>query len=224
MPIRTVPNTASVAEPMGGKLFAPAAARNLAPLIETLARVLPEYTTQQDGDQKHALELASGTGQHVVGLANHFPGLHWTPSELAADRRQSIDLYAAEAAQHNIATALELDATQPGWSAKLGPFDLVFLSNLTHLISAGEVQTLLSETQKVLTSGGIFAVYGPFMRDGQLISDGDRRFHASIQENDPEAGYKDTTDMARWCADAGLTVKDTIDMPANNLLILAHKA
>lgn len=214
MPIRSVPTTASIAEAKNGKLFAPAAARNLKALQAELKKVAPQAG--------RALELASGTGQHVVGLAAAHPALLWTPSEVDPERLASIELYAAESGCDNIAPALELNATETGWSERHAGFDLVLLSNLLHLISDEEAQTLISEVQKALTAGGLFAVYGPFMRDGRLTSDGDRRFHASIQENDPTTGYKDTADMARWLAEAGLTPRDMIEMPANNLLILAE--
>ena len=59
MPIRSVPGTASVATPEGGKLYAPAAARNVQAISDLLAQLAPV--------QGQALEIASGTGQHIVG-------------------------------------------------------------------------------------------------------------------------------------------------------------
>jgi len=45
-----------------------------------------------------ALEIASGTGQHITALARALPKLVWHPTEIAAERIASINAYAAEAA------------------------------------------------------------------------------------------------------------------------------
>ena len=54
------------------------------------------------------LEVASGTGEHVVHFAAALPGLTWQPSDPDADRRTSIDAWAT--GMPNIRAALELDA------------------------------------------------------------------------------------------------------------------
>lgn len=219
MPVRSVPGGASVANPDGGKLFAPSAARNLASLCDLLAQVAPQVGT--------ALELASGTGQHVVGYAACLPDLIWQPSEVDPARRASIDAYVAEVELDTIRPAIALDATTPGWGQKLrqnmAPIDLVVVSNLLHLISTPEAQTLVKEAAACLAPAGRLVIYGPFSRAGELTSDGDVAFHASIIAHDPETGYKDDFDMLDWAEAAGLTTCEVIEMPANNLALVFQK-
>ncbi|MCK5501048.1 MAG: DUF938 domain-containing protein, partial [Tritonibacter mobilis] len=172
MPFRSVPGQASVAEESeGGKLFAPSAARNLAPLLEVVERHAPP--------KGQALEIASGTGQHVVGYARAMSGLQWQPSDIDPSRRASVDAYVTEAGVQNVAQAAVLDATTQGWGALIGPFDLIVLANLLHLISAHEARTLLSESATALAPAGRFLIYGPFARNGLLVSEGDQNFHAA---------------------------------------------
>jgi SAM-dependent methyltransferase len=217
MPVRSVPGTASVATPEAGKLFAPSAASNMGALGDLLQRVAPT--------QGHALEIASGTGQHMVGYAARLPGLCWQPTEVDPARRTSIDAYAQEAGLANVLTARALDATSPGWGAQLDrQQDLIVLSNLLHLISAAEVRILISEAASALAPKGRLVIYGPFMRGGTLTSAGDAAFHTSLTAHDPETGYKDDRDTIGWLQAAGLDLVETVEMPANNLALVSEKA
>lgn len=211
-----LPETASVATGSdGGKLFAPSAARNAEAIVALAADRAPEAG--------RALEIASGTGQHVVALAAALPGLQWQPSEVDASRRSSIDAHVAEAGLTNVAPAMALDATAPGWGAAQGGQDFICLANLLHLISENEARVLVTEAAEALAPGGVLMIYGPFMRDDELVSEGDRSFHASLRAADPEIGYKSDFDVLEWGQAAWLDYLDMVEMPANNLSILWRK-
>ncbi|WP_050928329.1 DUF938 domain-containing protein [Aestuariivita boseongensis] len=211
---RSLPPTASVAHAQAGdKLRAPAAERNATAIATLIARIAPA--------EGLALELASGTGQHVVAFAQAAPQLTWQPTELAPDRLKSIAAHMAEASCDNILPPLRLHATQSGWAADHRA-DLIVLINLTHLISDAETRSLFAEVAQALRPGGQFLLYGPFMRDGQLISNGDRTFHNSLISSDPMIGYKNDADIRTWMEDAGLRNAEPVEMPANNLAMIAR--
>ncbi len=213
---RSLPPSASVTHPTDGdRQVMPAADRNGQPIEDLVARTIG------GNDIRTALEIASGTGQHILRHALRHPQITWQPSDVDAGRLASINAYATEAA--NIRPALMLDATRPGWSADLPPQDLILLVNLTHLISEPEVRTLIAEVGQALRPGGIFMLYGPFMRGGELTSEGDARFHAELRAADPEIGYKDDFDLADWIMEADMTLADMVDMPANNLAFIAQR-
>ncbi|MBK1636235.1 DUF938 domain-containing protein [Rhodovulum adriaticum] len=213
---RPAPGTASTAHPAeNGRLTAPSALRNAAAICEVIATHGPA--------RGRALELASGTGEHAVRIAAHCPGLRWQPSEIAPDRRASIDAWAAEAALPNLAAAIQIDATHPGWGARHGGQDLIFCSNILHLISAPEAECLIREAATALAPGGVLMIYGPFRRDHGFASDGDAAFHASLIAQDPQIGYKSVQQVQGWFDQAGLQVADEIPMPANNLTQIARK-
>ena len=65
-----------------GTWFIPSAERNKGPILDVLARVLHR--------QGVVLEIASGTGQHVIHFARALPGLTWQPSDSDAELRDSI--------------------------------------------------------------------------------------------------------------------------------------
>ncbi|MEQ9694951.1 DUF938 domain-containing protein [Shimia sp. SDUM112013] len=218
MPRRTaLPPSASVVAPdTDGRLFAPAADRNAAAIVEVAASHAPKTAGP-------ALELASGTGQHSVALAKAIPQLRWQPTEIDATRRASIDAYVAEAKLPNLARAIQLDATAPGWGLDHAGQSMILLANLLHLISESEARTLIHEAAEALAPGGILMIYGPFRRDDELTSDGDVAFHQSLQAADPEIGYKSDFEVLEWGLSCFLDYADMIEMPANNLSILWRK-
>lgn len=212
--MRKLPPTASVATPTdSAKLQAPAAMRN----SDALCRLLQEHAPHRG----RALELASGTGQHVTAFAKALPGLQWHPSDIAPDRLDSISAYRAESGLTNIAPAIPLDATEPGWHERVQDMDLVIVVNLLHLISIPEAQTLISEAAQSLTKAGVFILYGPFKRGGALTSEGDARFDAQLRQSDPAIGYKNDSGVRHRLEACGLSNITTIEMPANNLAFIA---
>lgn len=196
------------------KLVAEAASRNLDALCTLLDRVAPRTG--------HALELASGTGQHVAEFSRVIPDLTWQPSEIDPQRRASIDAYSEHAT--NISKAIHLNATHAGWHKVHSGQDLIILINLLHLISWPDAKTLVQEAALALKPGGLFMIYGPFMRNGQLTSEGDRRFHTALRLQPGEIGYKNDKQVSKLLASCGLSLIEVADMPANNLTFVTKKA
>ena len=81
---------------------APATARNRGPILDVLRSILPPSGT--------VLEVASGTGEHVVHFARALPMLEWQPSDPSSDARRSIDAWIAAEGVENVRTPLDLDA------------------------------------------------------------------------------------------------------------------
>ena len=78
-----IPTTVCVSNMEGdGRLNSPSAVRNTEPIVE-----LVRNSAIKSGN---ALEIASGTGQHVVKLAAALPLLNWKPSDVDESRINSI--------------------------------------------------------------------------------------------------------------------------------------
>lgn len=211
-----LPPSASVATPLdGAKLFAPSAERNLAVILALLGEVAPA--------QGRALEIASGTGQHVSSFAKALPALTWQPTEIQPERLASIDAYAAATGAGNLKPAVMLDAAQAGWAAAHDPYDLIYLGNLLHLIPQHAAQTVLTQAASALAPNGTLVLYGPFMRAGLLTTEGDRKFHAELRAADPEIGYKDESWVTEVLTAAALRLSTVREMPANNLSFIARR-
>ena len=212
-----LPDTASVAVSQGdGRLFAPSAERNSAPIVNLIKRIAPE--------PGNALEIASGTGQHIVQLALSLPNIIWSPSDVEGERLKSISAWVESENLLNIKPPIYLDATETGWAKSLPKSNFILLVNLLHLISWDETEILIGELSIALKTKGIALVYGPFMRNGQLISEGDKNFHTSLIQTDPDIGYKNDLEMLTLFSNSGLVHLETVEMPANNAAFVLQKA
>ncbi len=196
-----------------GRLSAPSAVRNAGAIVAALEPVMPARGT--------VLEIAAGTGQHAVALAAACPQLVWQPTDIAPERRASIDAWAKAAALPNIRPAAPLDASAPGW--REGPVEMIFLANLLHIITREAAQNVLAGIARSLAPGGIAALYGPFRTEGGFRSESDARFHAALCRDTPDIGYKDAEWVASTAKSHGLTPRPRIEMPANNLILLFEK-
>lgn len=212
MPFRSVPSNASVATSQDGRLFSPSAQRNQGAICDLLQEIAP--------DTGYALEIASGTGQHITRFAQAMGDLIWQPSEIDPSRRISIDAYAEEAGLTNLKPTLILDATHTEWSNSVPVQDLIVTINLLHLISYPEMKMLIGESAKALHETGTFFLYGPFKREGKLTSPGDEAFDQSLREHDGEIGYKDVSEVVETAHIAGLSLSAEFEMPANNLALV----
>ncbi|MFK7753358.1 MAG: DUF938 domain-containing protein [Sedimentitalea sp.] len=212
--VRKAAKNASVAAPIDGvRLNAPSAERNADALGDLIQQIAPKTG--------RVLEIASGTGQHMAVFAPLHPDLHWQPSEPDPERRASIDAYCGDL--NNVAKAIDLDATRPGWAAENGGYDLIFLVNLLHLISWPEADVVIENAAKALGPGGMLMLYGPFMRAGILTSPGDASFHATLVAQDPDVGYKNDQQIGDHLRLQGLELAGIHTMPANNLAFVARK-
>lgn len=159
----------------------------------------------------------------MIAFATCLPELIWQPTEPDADRRASIDAYAAQENMPNLLPAQPLDAAKPGWGASRYGQSLIVVINLLHLISTTEAQNVITESAQALLPGGKLIVYGPFKRGGELTSEGDQKFHDSLVSMDAEIGYKDDYEILDTAIACGLAPAEIIEMPANNLTMVLEK-
>lgn len=193
-----------------GRMFAPAAARNGDAIVAALTPLLPT--------SGHALEVASGTGEHVVKLASATPGLIWHPTDIDADRLKSIAAWTAHERLSNIQAPIAFNAISDKWAGQT--MDVIYLSNLIHLISADDAEKLVANLASICAPAGCVALYGPFKRGEAFASKGDEEFDASLRLRDSAIGYKSMEWVGEQFAQHGLTQTKMIAMPANNLLTL----
>lgn len=200
-----------------GRHFSPSAARNSGPICAVLEKVLPK-----DGI---ALEIGSGTGEHVICFAKALPGLLWQPSDPDPASRASIDAWIAAEGLANIRSPVAIDTRQAIWGVEDDtPFAAVVSLNMIHISPWESALGLLAGAGRILRPDGILYLYGPFMRSGTHTAPSNEAFDADLKRRDPRWGVRDIDDLIREAAPHGLDLREVIAMPANNLSLVFTKA
>lgn len=195
------------------KRHAPATLRNRDFIVEVLREVLPARGL--------VLEVASGTGEHVVHFARAFPGLDWQPSDPDADGRRSIAAWSAESGLANIRPPLALDASSPEWP--IDAADAILCINMVHISPWAATRGLMNGASARLAPGAPLYLYGPYRRSDVPTSESNAAFDRSLKARDPEWGLRLVDDMIALGADHALDFERLVEMPANNLSLIFRK-
>ena len=189
---------------------APAALRNREPITEVLREWLPATGV--------VLEVASGTGEHVVHFAQAFPGLDWQPSDLHPNALGSIAAWREDAALLNLRPPVILDASSEHWPIEHA--DAVLSINMAHISPWSASLGLIAGAAELLPPGGGLILYGPWLKADVDTAPSNLAFDDDLKARDPEWGLRRVEDFAGAAAGHGFVLVDTRVMPANNLMLL----
>lgn len=192
----------------------PAALRNRDPILAALRKVLPPSGL--------VLEVASGTGEHVVHFARRMPDLLWQPSDPSGAARDSIAAWVAAEGLTNVSTPLGLDAAQSSWT--VGDAAAIICINMLHISPWAATIGLMRGAGQILSSGGILYLYGPFRRAGCAVEPSNEAFDQDLRSRDPRWGLRDLGAVIECAADHGLTFESTVEMPAYNLSVVFRRS
>ena len=190
---------------------APAALRNRAPIADVLRDWLP--------DSGLVLEVASGTGEHVVHFAEAFPRLEWQPSDMHADALGSVAAWRDEQALPNVRPPIVVDASNPA-SWPIERADALLNINMAHISPWGASLGLIEGAARLLPPNGPMVLYGPWLKDDIETVSSNLAFDADLKARDAGWGLRRVEDFADAAASKGFELVDTRAMPANNLMLL----
>ena len=192
---------------------APAALRNREPIAGVLAQWLP--------DRGVVLEVASGTGEHVVYFAERFAQLEWQPSDVDPGALESIRAWRAEAGLGNVREPVVIDAAAPEWP--IGRADALLNINMVHISPWGSALGLLDGAERLLGSGAPLILYGPWISAGIDTAPSNLAFDSDLKRRDSQWGLRTVEEFAEEARARGCELVDQRPMPANNLMLLFRK-
>lgn len=197
-----------------GKRHAPATLRNR----EAIAAVLRDFLPAQGV----VLEVASGSGEHVVHFARVFPMLDWQPSDPDPAALASIAAWAGEADLSNIAPPLRLDASTPDdWP--VAQADAILCINMVHISPWDATLGLLRGAGRLLPAGGLLYLYGPYLQEGIETAPSNLAFDQSLKARNPAWGIRSVESVSAAARAQGLVLAAVIAMPANNLSLIFRR-
>lgn len=196
------------------RLHAPATQRNRDPILDVLRDVLPKSGT--------VLELASGSGEHIIHFAECLPELNWQPSDLDTEALASIEAWRHLSKHPNLLPPIALDVTADVWDLPHEMGDLVGMLaiNLIHISPWDACEGLIQGAAARISSDGILYFYGPFKRNGRHTAASNQSFDDMLRRHDPEWGVRDLDAVAEHAGHFGLALDRIIEMPSNNLSVI----
>ncbi len=198
---------------VAAKRHAPATLRNRDAIAAVLADWLPASGT--------VLEVASGSGEHVIHFAATFPHLDWQPSDPDPAGLTSIAAYQAEAGLANVAPPIALDAASAAWPVDRAA--AILCINMVHISPWAATLGLFAGSARRLRPGAPLILYGPFIEPGVPTAESNLAFDASLRARGPAWGLRDTGAVKGTAADTGFAFAERRAMPANNLMLLFRR-
>uniref|UniRef100_G3P8M6 Zgc:103625 n=1 Tax=Gasterosteus aculeatus aculeatus TaxID=481459 RepID=G3P8M6_GASAC len=172
-------------------LLSPRAERNW----EDLCLVLEEVLEDQSPRQLFALELGSGTGQHVIRFAQKMPFVTWQPSDIKEESLKSIMEYIAATHVKNVLQPVHLDASAAWeqWAAlSRNSCDVIIAINLLQYSSFKTAQ--------------VYAI------NGTITPSCNEHLDAELRQMNPEWGLPDVDVLRQLAYGNGLRMERMIEM------------
>lgn len=195
------------------RLEYPATARNRDAILALLRDMLPASGL--------VLEIASGSGEHVVHFARAFPDLTFQPSDPEDAALQSIAAWTQDSSLTNIRPPVMLDATSAQWPANAA--DAILCINMIHIAPWRASEGLFHGAAKLLPAGAPLYLYGPYRRANVVTAPSNEAFDESLKSRNPEWGLRDLETVAALARDSGFSGPVVTEMPANNLSVVFRR-
>jgi SAM-dependent methyltransferase len=192
---------------------APHVARNAGPIADLLRAILPT--------EGLVLEIASGTGEHILHFAREFPALRFQPSDPDPAALASIEAWRADAGPANLLPAIALDAHQSNWP--VASADALLCINMVHISPWAATLGLLRGAGRLLAPGAPLYLYGAYRQTGVPTAPSNEAFDASLRARDPAWGLRNLEEVVAAAAGQRLRLETVVAMPANNLSVVLRK-
>lgn len=195
------------------RLEYPATARNRDAILDVLRSVLPASGL--------VLEVASGSGEHVVHFARAFPDLTFQPSDPEDAALQSIAAWTKDSGLKNIRPPAMLDAASAQWPVNAA--DAILCINMIHIAPWRASEGLFRGAARLLRAGAPLYLYGPYRRADVVTAPSNEAFDESLRSRNPEWGLRDLEAVAALAQNNGFSGPAITEMPANNLSVVFRR-
>ncbi|XP_077415844.1 methyltransferase-like 26 B isoform X2 [Vanacampus margaritifer] len=192
-------------------LLSPQAERNW----EGVCSVLQEALEEQSHRQLFALELGSGTGQHVIRFAQKMPFVTWQPSDIQEEAQQSIKAYIAATNAMTVLPPVHLDASEP-WEKWAGlsrsSCDVIVAINLLQYSPFKTAQGVFNGAGHIIKQNGLLVTYGAYAINGTITPRCNEILEEELRKMNPEWGLPDVDVLRQLAYANGMRMERMVEM------------
>ena len=192
---------------------APATLRNRDFILDVLRDVLPMTGV--------ILEIASGSGEHIVYFARNFPALIFQPSDPEPDARLSVAAWVESTRVTNVRQPIALDASHSVWP--IASADGIICINMVHISPWEATVGLIKGAAALLPPASPLYLYGPYKRKGFTTAPSNQAFDRNLRDRNQTWGLRDLEAVAAIARSVGFSVPAVTEMPANNLSVVFRR-
>jgi hypothetical protein len=193
--------------------YAPAAVRKRDFILDVLRDLLPMTGV--------ILEIASGSGEHVVHFARNFPSLVFQPSDPEREALLSVAAWVKAAQVTNVRAPIVLDASQSPWP--IASADGIICINMVHISPWDATVGLITGAAAILPPGSPLYLYGPYKRKEFATAPSNEAFNRNLRDRNPAWGLRDLEAVAAIAQSVGFSIPAVTEMPANNLSVVFRR-
>ena len=193
--------------------YALATLRNRVLILDVLRDVLPTTGI--------ILEVACGSGEHVVHCARNLPSLVFQPSDPDPDARLSVAAWAKAIGVTSVRAPIALGALHSVWP--IASADGIICINMIHISPWEATVGLIRGAAAILPPGSPLYLYGPFKREGFAMVPSNQAFDRSLRDHNPHWGLRDLEAVAAMAQSVGFLAPVVTEMPTNNLSVVFRR-
>lgn len=194
---------------------APSCERNKEPILEVFRKYI-----DMNKEPYRIFEVGSGTGQHACFFSEQLDNVEWTTSDLA-ENHAGIRSWISES-KKNIHGPVEFEAGKG--QIDLSKYQAVFSANTLHIMGWKSCKTLFKVLGKTMKTDALVFFYGPFNYLGKYTSPSNEEFDKWLKEKGSHMGIRSFEDVTNNMAKNGFFLKEDIEMPANNRVLVFEKS
>ncbi|XP_076000239.1 methyltransferase-like 26 B [Genypterus blacodes] len=192
---------------------------------EGLCAVLEDVLEDQSHRQLFALEVGSGTGQHVIHFAQKIPFITWQPSDITEEYHNSIKAYIAATNTKSVLQPIHLDVSEPWEKSGLAgkSCDAVIAINLLQYSSFKTAEGVFSGAGQILRQNGVLITYGPYAMNGIITPSCNEDLDVELRKTNPEWGLPDMDVLRQLAYGNGLRLERMVEMEEYNKCLIFRK-
>ena len=116
---------------------------------------------------------------------------------------------------------MALNAASTDWP--IARADALLCINMIHIAPWHATVGLMAGAARLLPSGGLLFLYGPYRQGGRHTADSNLAFDEDLRRRNPSWGVRDLEAVTELADSHGFGQPDVVPMPANNLSVVFRR-